>query len=131
MSTILTFLTAFLLIVLGINLAANNILHRIIVDYIFTDDKISKIITRLLGLLLIISSLLLLFNFLYIFLLVNIAIIIIFLFFVIRSKSKNTSLYNKRKEELISKRKLELQQKRRNIEQLKKELNKPPVKKKK
>lgn len=88
MSPVYTLLISMILILIGINLAANNMLHSYIITYIFHADKSSSLLLRVLGLTMIASVLLLIFDMHWYTLLANILIGILFTFLAIKGRSK-------------------------------------------
>lgn len=117
MSPINTILISMVVLIIGINFAANNTLHSYIVGYIFYDDSVSKKVLRLIGILMLLSVVLLLIGLTSYALLVNVLGLIIFVFLAIRGRSKAQAVIRYRKEaaqkaynEEIKKKKMEIAQ---------------------
>lgn len=111
------------LIFIGLNLSANNTLHSLILHYIFYEDTISSNVTRIVGLIVLGSSLLVLANATDIAIMVNIFCIFTFVFFLIRGRSKSLSVQASKRQELLKQYETELAEKRQHLESLKQELS--------
>lgn len=88
MSPVYLITISMILLLVGINLTANNTLHSFIVHYLFYNDTISKKIIRLLGFLVLISVLLLILNLVLYAIIINIFVGLIFAFLTIKGRSK-------------------------------------------
>jgi len=133
MSPFYTILLSVVLLAIGISLAANNRINSYILGYLFYNDKLSKNIPRLLGLMILGSILLILMNMLFYAVLLNIFVALLFTFFTIQGRSKRRSVAMYRKNEIeklhrqeMERRKIELAKTRqRKIKELEHSRNKP------
>ncbi len=133
MSPFYTILLSVFLLAIGISLSANNRLNSYILGYLFYNDKLSKNIPRILGVLVLGSILLILMNMLFYATLLNIFVALVFTFFTIQGRSKRRSIAISRKleqerlhREELERRKIELAKTRqRKIKELEHSRNKP------
>jgi predicted membrane protein len=93
-STQLLFLAIFL-IILGTNMVANNLLHSLMVNYVFYNDKLSASMTRFLGFLMVIASLLLLLNYVDIFYILILFDCMLFIFLTLKGRNKSKLIKQK------------------------------------
>lgn len=99
MSPALMLFIAMVLLLIGINFAANNTFHSYIIAYIFYDDQMSNKVLRLIGFAILSSVLLLIFE-LYVYAaLVNMISVLFFIFLSIRGRAKADQQKRRKKAE--------------------------------
>jgi len=113
------------LIIVGLNLAANNTLVSILVSYVFYKDKSSGLVIRLCGIVMALSTLLVIFDMTDIATSINIIILLVFAFFSIRGRNKAYAEKMNARDRLLKEYQEEIKRKREKVQALKsKALNK-------
>lgn len=119
MSPVNTLLISMVILIIGINLAANNTLHSYIIGYIFFDDSMSNRILRFIGLMMLGSVVLLLVGMTSYAILVNLLCIMIFVFLAIRGRSKVQAIIKHKRTEAQNAYNEEIKRKKLEIAQIK------------
>jgi len=117
-----------ILILVGLNLTANNSLVSILVGYVFYGDRFSGIVLRFSGLTMALSSLLVIFNYTQYCLYINILLFLILTFFSIRGRNKAYAVKASARDKLLKQYEEEIRRKRERIEELKHEQTEPKPK---
>lgn len=110
------------LLIVGLSLSANNFIHSLIVNVFFYNDSLSKNITRILGLMLILSSVLLIINAYNLCIILIFIVLITLIFLLIRGKNKSRDVKEKMKQELIDIHLSEVEAKMKKLEHLREKL---------
>ncbi|MCT4599249.1 MAG: hypothetical protein N4A50_15375 [Vallitalea sp.] len=111
------------LLVVGLSLSANNFVHSLIVNVFFYNDSLSKNFTRILGLMLILSSILLIIGAYNLCIVLIFVVLITLIFLIIRGKNKSKGIKEKKKQELINNHLSEVATKMKKIEHLREKLD--------
>lgn len=119
MSPVNILLVSMVILIIGINLAANNTLHSYIIGYIFYDDSMSNKILRFIGILMLVSVVLLLMNKLSYAVLINLLCLMVFVFLAIRGRSKAQAIIKHKREEAQNAYNEEIKKKKIEIAQIK------------
>lgn len=122
MDSIYRFIIFFILIIFGLNLSANNLVHSIIVKYFFYNMKFTNVTTRLMGILLLASSYFVIIGQYDLCLLIVLFVIIIFIFLTIRGRSQAMRDYEKIKKEKIDMYVNEVENRKRKIVEIRSRL---------
>lgn len=112
-----------LLLGVGLSLSANNYIHSLVINIFLHHDPLSIIATRVIGLVLIVSSLLFLMGMYDICLIILSVVFIIFTFLVIRGKTKAQRSVRQRQQELIKIHKNEVQARMHRMQQLRNKMD--------
>lgn len=107
-----------ILLTFGLALSANNLTHSIIVNIFLYNDSLSNNLTRIQGLILVLSSILLVLGAYNICIVLILFVLISFIFLIIRGKHKSKDAKEKKKQELIDLHMSEVDAKMRKLEQL-------------
>lgn len=121
MSPVYMLLIGMIMLLVGINLAANNTLHSYIVKYVFYDDKMSYTIIRFIGLAILGSVLLLILGMQAYALVIVIISGILFIFLSIRGRSRAQHMLNQKRIESQRLYNEEIKRRRMEIDELKKQ----------
>lgn len=108
------------LIIIGLNLAANNILVSILVTYVFYRDKTAGVVLRIAGIIMAFSSLLIIFNNIDYAIYANMFIIILLIFLSIRARNRAFSEKMNARDKLLKEYEEEIKRKRERVHELKK-----------
>jgi len=112
-----------LLLGVGLSLSANNFIHSLVVNICLHNDPLSIISTRIIGLVLIMSSILFIIGMYDICLIILSLVLIVFTFLVMRGKTKAQLSARKKKQELIDIHQSEIQARMNRIQQLRDKLD--------
>lgn len=118
MLTITEIIGLILLIVVGLNLAANNALVSVIVSYIFYKDKAAGNVLRLLGAVMALSSILIILGYTDYAIYANIIIFLILAFIAIRSRNKAYAEKMNARDKLMKEYQDEIKKKREKVNEL-------------
>ena len=116
MNPITTLLIILALLIVGINLAANNSFNGLIVKNLFFDSHASKNVVRLIGVGVLSSIILILLNMYYYALTLDIILAIVFTFLAIQGRAKVKRVTEQKKIELELRHKIEIEQRKLDLE---------------
>lgn len=119
MSPLSEIILIMVLIIVGLNLSANNMLISILHNYIFYKDKLSGSLLRVSGIIMMLSSLLIILDYATYCIYVNLLLVLILTFFSIRGRNKAMHEKMSAREQLLKAYQDEIRQKREKLEQLK------------
>jgi len=107
------------LIIVGLNLSANNMLVSLMHNYIFFRDPLSAKLIRVCGVIMMLSSLLIILNYTTYCIYVNLIIVLVLTFFSIQGRAKAQRERLNAREQLLKAYQDEIRQKRERLEKLK------------
>lgn len=110
------------LLAIGLSLSANNVIHSLVVNLFLYNDPLTNKFTRIMGVILILSSILFIVGAYDICMIVISFVLIVFIFLIIRSRNKSRDEKEKRKQELIKMHLSEVDEKMQKIQQLREKL---------
>lgn len=119
MSALTEIVFILVLIVVGLNLSANNMIISLLHNYIFFKDKLSAKLLRISGIIMMLSSLLVIIGYTNYCIYVNLFLILMLTFFSIRGRNKAFKEKLNAREQLLKAYQEEIKQKRERLEQLK------------
>lgn len=108
-----------LLIIVGLNLSANNAFNSLLVNYVFYKDVLASKLLRLFGIIMALSSILIVLNMTTYCIYLNIIILLLLTFFSIRGRNKAFSAKMSARDAMLKEYENEIKEKRRKLEALK------------
>lgn len=108
-----------LLIIVGLNLSANNAFNSLLVNYVFYKDALASKLLRLFGVIMALSSVLIVMNMTTYCIYLNIIILLLLTFFSIRGRNKAFSAKMSARDAMLKEYENEIKEKRRKLEALK------------
>jgi len=108
-----------LLIIIGLNLSANNAFNSLLVNYVFYKDAFASKLLRVFGIIMALSSILIIIDEITYCIYINIVILLLLTFFSIRGRNKAFSAKMSARDAILKEYENEIKEKRRKLEALK------------
>lgn len=119
MQDIYKILAILLLIIIGLNLSANNAFNSLLVNYVFYKDKLASTLLRVFGIMMALSSILIIIDEIKYCIYLNIIIMLLLTFFSIRGRNKAFSEKMSARDAILKEYEKEIREKRKKLEELK------------
>lgn len=107
------------LIIIGLNLSANNAFNSLLVNYVFYKDTLASLLLRFFGVIMALSSILIIFDMTTYCIYLNIIILLLLTFFSIRGRNKAFKVKMTARSALLKEYENEIKEKRKKLEALK------------
>jgi len=119
MQDISKIITILVLIIVGLNLSANNAFNSLLVNYVFYKDAIASKLLRVFGIIMALSSILIIFDMITYCIYLNIIILLLLTFFSIRGRNKAFRAKMSARDIMLKEYENEIKEKREKLEALK------------